>query len=203
MATTSKSGHAHTAKVPTHYTRRQTLKAAERYITEELKTFEDQVLSSRERALAREQHCWEQLMSRLQGHCRSCRSWPSALARLDVLCAFAERAEALDYCRPEMIEGPGLSISAGRHPVIEAVQDEPFTPNDIALYPERRMLVITGPNMGGKSTYMRQTALIVLLAHAGSLVPAGSAESGQSTAFSRASAPAMTWPAGAPPLCWK
>jgi DNA mismatch repair protein MutS len=168
-------GHAHTGKVPAHYTRRQTLKAAERYITEELKTFEDQVLSSRERALAREQHCYTALVETLQGWLAELQVMARSLAQLDVLCAFSERAETLDFCCPELVEAEGLLIEAGRHPVIEHVQAEPFTANDIELGQDRRMLVITGPNMGGKSTYMRQTALIVLLAHAGSWVPAGRA----------------------------
>ncbi|MBT8061788.1 MAG: DNA mismatch repair protein MutS [Gammaproteobacteria bacterium] len=159
-------------KVPAHYTRRQTLKTAERYITEELKDFEDQVLSSRERALARELHCYEQLIERLQQDLKPLRSAAGALARLDVLCGLAERAEALDLAKPQLVNDSGINIKSGRHPVVEQVQDDPFTPNDTELTPERRMLLITGPNMGGKSTYMRQTALIVLLAHAGSWVPA-------------------------------
>ncbi len=170
---------ANADKAPTHYTRRQTLKAAERYITEELKEFEDKVLSARERALARELHCYEGLVTELQACLPGLQAMAAALARLDVLCAFAERALALQFCRPELVEDPGFDIHQGRHPVIEAVQDEPFTPNDIRLDPERRMLVVTGPNMGGKSTYMRQTALIVLLAHAGSWVPATAARIGQ------------------------
>jgi DNA mismatch repair protein MutS len=165
-------------KVPTHYTRRQTLKSVERYITEELKAFEDQVLSSRERSLAREQHCYEQLVSLLQQSQQPLQQLARSLAQLDVLCGFAERAEALDLCCPEFRDESGIDISCGRHPVVEHVQQEPFTPNDTLLSPERRMLVITGPNMGGKSTYMRQTALIVLLAHAGSWVPAKSARMG-------------------------
>lgn len=171
-------GHAHVAKVPTHYTRRQTLKSAERYITEELKAFEDQVLSSRERAMARELLCWDRLVEQLQKDLSGLQAMASALARLDVLCAFAERAEKLQWNAPDMVSEDGLVILGGRHPVIETVQDEPFTPNDIRLDPDRRMLVITGPNMGGKSTYMRQTALITLLAHAGSFVPARSAQIG-------------------------
>ena len=170
--------HAHSDKVPTHYTRRQTLKAAERYITEELKGFEDKVLSSRERALARELYCYEQLLGELQACLPHLQALASALARLDVLAALAERAAALAFCQPELQAAEGLEIRAGRHPVIEAVQDGPFTPNDIELDPTRRMLVVTGPNMGGKSTYMRQTALIVLMAHAGSWVPASSARLG-------------------------
>jgi len=165
-------------KAPTHYTRRQTLKAAERYITEELKEFEDQVLSARERALARELHCYEGLVSELQGVLPGLQAMAAALARLDVLCAFAERARALEFCRPTLVADPGIDIREGRHPVIEAVQDEPFTPNDMRLDPDRRMLVVTGPNMGGKSTYMRQAALIVLMAHAGCWVPATEARLG-------------------------
>jgi DNA mismatch repair protein MutS len=170
--------HTHADKVPPDYTRRQTLKAAERYITEELKAFEDQVLSSRERALAREQHCYEFLIGDLQACLQDQQNMARALARMDVLCAFAERATSLDLCQPRMTGEAGIAIEAGRHPVIEQVQDEPFTPNDMRLAPDRRMLVITGPNMGGKSTYMRQAALIVLLAHAGSWVPASQARIG-------------------------
>jgi DNA mismatch repair protein MutS len=170
--------HAHADKIPAHYTRRQTLKAAERYITEELKHFEDQVLSSRERALAREQHCYDLLLAELQASLEPLQDMAAAIARLDVLCGFAERAGMLDLCRPDMSDQPGIDIEAGRHPVIEQVQAEPFTPNDIRLGPDRRMLIITGPNMGGKSTYMRQAALIVLLAHAGSWVPASKARIG-------------------------
>ena len=159
-------------RVPTHYTRRQTLKTVERYITEELKAFEDQVLSSRERALSRELHCYEQLISELRQSLQPLQKMARSLAQLDVLSAFAERAEQLDLCCPQFRQESGIEIIGGRHPVIENVQAEPFTPNDTRMSPQRRMLVITGPNMGGKSTYMRQTALIVLLAHAGSWVPA-------------------------------
>jgi DNA mismatch repair protein MutS len=159
-------------RVPTHYTRRQTLKAVERYITEELKTFEDQVLSSRERAMAREQYCYEQLIITLQDSLQALQELARSIAQLDVLCGFSERAEQLDFCCPEFRDEPGIFIEAGRHPVVEHVQADPFTANDTDLSTERRMLVITGPNMGGKSTYMRQTALIVLMAHAGSWVPA-------------------------------
>ncbi|MEJ8567578.1 DNA mismatch repair protein MutS [Elongatibacter sediminis] len=164
--------------VPNDYTRKQTLKAAERYITEELKQFEDQVLSSRERALTREKHCYEGLLDRLQSNLDGLQKLAASLARLDVLAAFAERAAALNLCRPEMSSESGLTITAGRHPVVEQLQSDPFTPNDLQLGPDRRMLIVTGPNMGGKSTYMRQTALIVLLAHAGSWVPADAARIG-------------------------
>ncbi|HRO26534.1 MAG TPA: DNA mismatch repair protein MutS [Luteimonas sp.] len=171
------------AKAPTHYTRRQTLTGAERYITEELKQFEDKVLSARERALARERLLYEQLLDALNAKLEPLRQCAAALSELDVLAAFAERAQALDWSRPALSDQPGIRIERGRHPVVEAVRDEPFEPNDLVLGddPEsgaRRMLVITGPNMGGKSTYMRQNALIVLLAHIGSFVPAASATIG-------------------------
>ncbi|PJJ99151.1 DNA mismatch repair protein MutS [Lysobacteraceae bacterium NML91-0213] len=163
---------AQAGKAPVHYTRRQTLTNAERYITEELKAFEDKVLSARERALARERLLYEQLLDALNGRLEPLRRCAAALAELDVLACFAERAQALDWSRPELESAPCLKIERGRHPVVEAVRDEPFEPNDLVLDPDRRMLVITGPNMGGKSTYMRQNALIVLLAHIGSFVPA-------------------------------
>ena len=165
-------------RVPTHYTRRQTLKAAERYITEELKSFEDKVLSSRERALAREKDLYAGVLDRLAEYLESLMLTADALAELDVLCTFAERAECLDYRPPTLAPEPGIRIVAGRHPVVEQVIDQPFQANDCELDPQRRMLVITGPNMGGKSTYMRQVALIVLLAHVGSFVPAERAEIG-------------------------
>jgi DNA mismatch repair protein MutS len=167
--------HTHQNLVPVHYTRKQTLKAAERYITEELKAFEDKVLSSRERALAREKQCYAELLEQLLDVLEPLQDMAGRLARLDVLCALAERAERLDLVQPELTDRDGIEILGGRHPVVEQVQDEPFTPNDTRLDQNTRMLIITGPNMGGKSTYMRQTALIVLLAHAGSWVPAKSA----------------------------
>ena len=166
---------AQAGRAPTHYTRRQTLTNAERYITEELKAFEDKVLSARERALARERLLYEQLLDALNGRLEPLRQCAAALSELDVLAAFAERAQALDWSRPQLADEPGLCIERGRHPVVEAVRDAPFEPNDLALDEDRRMLVITGPNMGGKSTYMRQNALIVLLAHIGSFVPASRA----------------------------
>jgi DNA mismatch repair protein MutS len=171
-------GKASAAKAPTHYTRRQTLANAERYITEELKGFEDKVLSARERSLARERLLWEGLLDALNETLQPLKRCAAALAELDVLAGFAERAEALDWSRPQLTDEPGIRIERGRHPVVEAVRDEPFEPNDLMLDPGRRMLVITGPNMGGKSTYMRQAALIVLLAHIGSFVPAAHAEIG-------------------------
>ncbi len=165
-------------KVPTEYSRRQTLKNAERYITGELKAFEDKVLSARERALAREKALYENLVEDLAGRHRNLSALASGLATLDVLVTFAERAETLHFSRPRLDDQPGLEIGDGRHPVVERVQDEAFVPNNCRLNPKRRMLVITGPNMGGKSTYMRQAALIVILAHAGSFVPAGDARIG-------------------------
>jgi len=167
--------HTHQHMVPPFYTRKQTLKSAERYITEELKVFEDRVLSSRERALAREKHCYARLLKLLLEEFEPLQKMARTLARLDVLCAFAERAERLKLVRPDMSSENVIEISGGRHPVVEQIQDQPFTPNDIRLDAETRMLIITGPNMGGKSTYMRQTALIILLAHAGSWVPADAA----------------------------
>ncbi|WP_142124623.1 DNA mismatch repair protein MutS [Pseudoxanthomonas sp. 3HH-4] len=162
-------------KAPVHYTRRQTLTGAERYITEELKQFEDKVLSARERALSREKLLYDALLDTLNERLEPLKRCAAALSELDVLAAFAERAQALDWTQPELNDVPGLRIERGRHPVVEAVRKEPFEPNDLHLHEERRMLVITGPNMGGKSTYMRQNALIVLLAHIGSFVPASRA----------------------------
>ena len=160
--------------MPPFYTRKQTLKAAERYITEELKAFEDRVLSSRERALAREKHCYSRLVEMLLEDSSPCRIWPAHWPGWTCCAPLPSARNGWTWsgrtCRPRRIE-----IIGGRHPVVEQVQDEPFTPNDIRLDDETRMLIITGPNMGGKSTYMRQTALIILLAHAGSWVPATSA----------------------------
>jgi DNA mismatch repair protein MutS len=164
------------AKVPADYRRRQTLKSAERYITPELKAFEDKALSAQERGLARERHLFEALLDRLAQHLEPLAAVGRALASLDALAALAERAAALDWTRPQFAREPCIEIAGGRHPVVEARLLEtgagPFVPNDCRLDAGRRMLVITGPNMGGKSTYMRQVALIVLLAAIGSFVPA-------------------------------
>ncbi|MBS0556353.1 MAG: DNA mismatch repair protein MutS [Proteobacteria bacterium] len=165
-------------KAPTHYTRRQTLKGAERYITEELKTFEDKVLSARERALMRERALYEGLLDYLIERLAPLKQAASAMADLDVLANLAERADTLNWKAPTLTDADGIRIERGRHPVVERVRSEPFEPNDLALDDARRMLVITGPNMGGKSTYMRQCALIVLLAHIGSFVPADAATIG-------------------------
>ncbi|WP_449656725.1 DNA mismatch repair protein MutS [Thermomonas sp.] len=162
-------------KAPVHYTRRQTLTGAERYITEELKGFEDKVLSARERALSREKLLYEGLLDALNESLEPLRCCASALSELDVLAGFGERAQALDWNAPRLVDEPGIHIERGRHPVVEALRDAPFEPNDLMFDAGTRMYVVTGPNMGGKSTYMRQNALIVLLAHIGSFVPAARA----------------------------
>jgi DNA mismatch repair protein MutS len=169
---------AQSDKAPTHYTRRQTLKGAERYITEELKSFEDKVLSARERSLMRERALYEGLLDFLAERLGPLQMAAAAIAELDVLATLAERADALGWSRPDLVDTPGIRITRGRHPVVEQVREAPFEPNDLDLHDGRRMLVITGPNMGGKSTYMRQAALIVLLAHVGSFVPADAATIG-------------------------
>ncbi|QNI02093.1 DNA mismatch repair protein MutS [Halomonas sp. SH5A2] len=169
---------AQAQQAPADYIRRQTLKNAERFIIPELKEFEDKALSAKSRALTREKWLYDQLLNELNVELNALQRTSQALAELDVLCAFAERAEALNWVRPTLVEATGLTIHAGRHPVVEQVSDHPFVPNDVTLTPEQHMLIITGPNMGGKSTYMRQTALIALLAHSGSFVPADAAEIG-------------------------
>jgi DNA mismatch repair protein MutS len=159
-------------KAPADYVRRQTLKAAERYITPELKEFEDKVLGARERALAREKWLYEDLLDQLHLALAELQQTAFAVAEVDVLACLAERADSLHLCKPEIAESPCIEIQGGRHLVVEQVIETPFVPNDLALDASRRLIVITGPNMGGKSTYMRQTALIVILAHIGSFVPA-------------------------------
>ncbi|MES2356019.1 MAG: DNA mismatch repair protein MutS [Pseudomonadota bacterium] len=166
--------NAHTSKVPDDYRRRQTLRNAERYITPELKTFEDKALSANERALAREKFLYETLLRSLQPHVATVLRLAAAVAELDVLCAFANNAQRLDLKAPEFSDYDLIDIEAGRHPVVQQQVDN-FIANDVKLSRERQMLVITGPNMGGKSTLMRQTALIVLMAHIGSFVPANRA----------------------------
>ena len=161
---------------PADYIRRQTLKGAERFITPELKEFEDKALSAKSRALAREKQLYEELLELLITHLAPLQDTASALAELDVLSNLAERALNLDLNRPRFVEEPCLRIDQGRHPVVEQVLETPFVANDLGLDDSTRMLIITGPNMGGKSTYMRQTALIVLLAHIGSYVPAAACE---------------------------
>jgi DNA mismatch repair protein MutS len=165
-------------KAPDDYQRRQTLKGAERYITPELKEFEGKVLSARDRALAREKELYAGLLETLMGVLPALRSMAAAVAESDVLVTLAGRAQALNYCQPTLRDAPGISIRAGRHPVVEQLLDTPFIANDLQLDEGRRLLIVTGPNMGGKSTYMRQAALIAILAHIGSFVPAEAAEIG-------------------------
>ena len=159
-------------KAPTEYVRRQTLKGAERYITPELKEFEDKVLSARERAQARERFLYDDLLEQLLAVLADLQHSGFALAELDVLTCFSERAETLSLREPELSETPCIEIEGGRHLVVEQVIDTPFVANDVLLDEGQRLLVITGPNMGGKSTFMRQTALIAILALVGSFVPA-------------------------------
>ncbi|MDP5069871.1 MAG: DNA mismatch repair protein MutS, partial [Congregibacter sp.] len=161
--------------VPAEYQRRQTLKNVERFITPELKQFEDKALSSKSRALAREKQLYAELLATLQASLEALRNSASAMAELDVYSTLAERSHSLDLCRPQFSTEPRLDISQGRHLVVEQVLEEPFIANDTLLDEQRRMLLITGPNMGGKSTYMRQNAIITLLAHVGSFVPAKAA----------------------------
>mgnify|MGYP001157856671 CR=1 FL=1 len=167
-----------TGELPPEYRRRQTLKASERYITPELKAFEDKVLSAKEKALALEKRLYDELLDEIGKSIPALQTCSAAIAEIDVLVCFAERAETLNLNQPTFKTTQGISISAGRHLVVEQMQTETFVPNDLQLDEACKMLMITGPNMGGKSTYMRQTALIVILAYIGSYVPAESAELG-------------------------
>lgn len=168
---------------PPEYRRRQTLKNAERFITPELKAFEDKVLSANDRALVREKMLYEQVLNELIPFVVALQTNSGAVASLDVLFCFAERAESLNYVQPQFTQTAGIEIIAGRHPVVESISvasnGQPFIANDVLLNPYRQLLLITGPNMGGKSTFMRQTALIVLLAHCGCFVPANVAKIGE------------------------
>jgi DNA mismatch repair protein MutS len=169
--------NAHAEKIPADYRRRQTLKNAERYITPELKRYEDKALSAQERALALEKSLYDALLERLAAHVTALQAVARAVAELDVLAGFAAIAATRGWCRPQLTSDPCIEIAGGRHPVVER-QVEQFIANDVRLGPTRRLLLVTGPNMGGKSTYMRQAALIAILAHAGSFVPATSARFG-------------------------
>ena len=169
---------AQAASAPADYIRRQTLKGAERYVTPELQEFEGKVLSARDRALAREKELYEQLLDDLLAVLPSLRAMAEALAEADVLITLARRSLELGYCRPELTDEPVFQLRGARHPVVERVLDGPFIPNDLDLHAERRLLVITGPNMGGKSTFMRQAALIAIIAHIGRFVPAQAARIG-------------------------
>ncbi len=166
---------AQAEQAPEHYIRRQTLKNAERYITPELKSFEDKVLSSESRALAREKMLFEMLLDELRQDIGNLQMMSSAIAQIDVLANFAHQARLKNWTRPEFSPEIGVKIVAGRHPVVEALSKTAFTPNDTTLDFNHRMAIITGPNMGGKSTFMRQTALIALLGYCGSYVPAQAA----------------------------
>ncbi len=164
--------------VPADYVRRQTVKNAERFITPELKSFEDKVLGARDRSLAREKSLYEKLLATLTRSLAALQTTADAIATLDVLAALAQRADTLGWTEPTLVPESRLDIEAARHPVVERCIDTPFVPNDLSLDETRRMLVITGPNMGGKSTYMRSIALVVVLAHLGSFVPAARAAIG-------------------------
>ncbi|MFV5493448.1 DNA mismatch repair protein MutS [Acinetobacter towneri] len=166
---------AQAEQAPEHYIRRQTLKNAERYITPELKSFEDKVLSSESRALAREKMLFEMLLDELRQDIAQLQMMSSAIAQIDLLANFAHQARLRNWARPEYSPEIGIKITAGRHPVVEALNKTAFTPNDTLLDYNHRLAIITGPNMGGKSTYMRQTALIALLGYCGSYVPAQTA----------------------------
>ena len=169
---------AQSDQAPVEYIRRQTLKNAERFITPELKEFEDKALSAKSRSLSREKHLYEQLLETLNQDLTALQICAAAVAELDVLATLAERAHNLGFCKPQLQLQPGIHIEGGRHPVVEQVSTDPFVANDLEMNDERKMLIITGPNMGGKSTYMRQAALIVLLAQIGSFVPASEAKIG-------------------------
>jgi DNA mismatch repair protein MutS len=165
-------------QVPDNYQRRQTLKGVERFITPALKEHEDRVLSARSKALEREKALYSGLLDQLLEHLQPLSCCADGIAELDVLSTLAERADNLSWCRPQLSEEAGIVVRGGRHPVIEHFSEDAFVPNDVELTDDTRMLIITGPNMGGKSTYMRQTALIVLLACMGSFVPADAARIG-------------------------
>lgn len=165
-------------QAPAHYIRRQTLKNAERFITPELKTFEDKALSAKSKALEREKYLYQQLIEYLSSHLQALQLCAASISQLDVLNTFAERAWQLRLCKPQLKEQSGIEISEGRHLVVEAVLEDQFVPNDLNFSERDKMMMITGPNMGGKSTYMRQIAQIVLLAHVGSFVPATQASMG-------------------------
>lgn len=165
-------------QVPDDYQRRQTLKASERFVTTELKSFESKILGAAQAALRHEKSLYEDLLNELAGVVNALHASARAIAELDVLAAFAERARELQWSKPEFSDEAAIKICDGRHPVVEQIQHEPFVGNDLTLSERRKLLLITGPNMGGKSTYMRQSALIVLLAHVGSFVPASAATLG-------------------------
>ena len=165
-------------QVPENYTRRQTLKTTERYITPELQEFESRILNAKEQALSREKVLYEELVEHLLQFISKLQTTAQALAEIDVLCNFSILSQTLDLCRPNLVKKNGITIDNGRHPLVEAVLNKPYVPNSVKLDQQNRLLLVTGPNMGGKSTYMRQTALIALLSYTGSYVPAVSTEIG-------------------------
>ncbi|MBU2179628.1 MAG: DNA mismatch repair protein MutS, partial [Gammaproteobacteria bacterium] len=172
------TGRSAADAVPADYIRRQTLKNNERYIIPELKEYEDKVLGSQSKGLALEKQLYEQLFDLTAPHLAELQQLAAQLSELDVLSNFAERALTLNYQQPTLVADTGISIEAGRHPVVETVSSEPFIANPLLMHEQRKMLLVTGPNMGGKSTYMRQAALIVLMAYIGSFVPAQAATLG-------------------------
>ena len=165
----------HSAKVPTEYVRRQTLKDVERYIYPSLKEFENKILSAKERSLALEKALWDELLEKIEPHQTDLRLLSEALANIDIFITLGRLKNRYNWCRPEFSKKIGIEIKKGRHPIVERTLTRPFIPNDLSINPQSNMLIVTGPNMGGKSTYMRQTALIALMAHIGSFVPAESA----------------------------
>jgi len=169
---------AHAERVPADYLRRQTVKSAERFITPELKRFEDEVLGAREKALAREKELYDAVLGELIAALAAMQASSAAIASLDSLASLAQRADTLQWVEPLLVDEPVFHVTAGRHPVVEQFSGTSFVPNDLTFDDSRRMLIVTGPNMGGKSTYMRQAALIAVLAHMGSFVPASSATIG-------------------------
>ena len=190
-------------RAPLDYQRRQTVKNAERFITPELKQFEDKVLGSRDRALARERELFDGLLDRLIAELAPLKRLAAALAFTDVLASLAERAVSLRYVRPELSDTPGMRIEGGRHPVVERVLEDPFVPNDLELTDSRRMLVITGPNMGGKPTYMARPRSSSCLPPSAASCPPRVRCSGHSTGSSRESAPRTTSRVAARPSWWK
>lgn len=162
----------HSDKVPTEYVRRQTLKDVERYIYPELKEFENKILSAKERSLALEKALWDELLEKIEPHQTDLRLLSEALANIDIFITLGRLKNRYNWCRPEFSKKIGIEIVKGRHPIVERTLSRPFIPNSLSINPQSNMLIVTGPNMGGKSTYMRQTALIALMAHIGSFVPA-------------------------------
>ena len=165
----------HSSKVPTEYVRRQTLKDVERYIYPSLKEFENKILSAKERSLALEKALWDELLEKIEPHQTALRLLSEALANIDIFITLGRLKNRYHWCRPEFSKKIGIEIKKGRHPIVERTLKRPFIPNDLTINPASNMLIVTGPNMGGKSTYMRQTALIALIAHIGCFVPAESA----------------------------